>query len=229
MKFASVITILPAAVFAGKADIAMQVEALAANVSVSERNLIPILGPQLSHIDGYGCWCYFDGQYTKGRGQPASLVDAACQQLQHGYKCAILDGEEESDECTPWEVSYLSASQYGESLLVSKCDELNPGNNCASRACKIEGYFVIAMFQAFFDPESNHSPALLHENGFDPKVECPTKTGVKSEYKCCGYYPYTIRPYKTYDGKRACCNGKTYDAEIYECCADGSRQISCPL
>jgi hypothetical protein len=229
MKFTTLSAILPAAVFAGKQNIAQQVEALAKNVSISERNLIPILGPQLSHIDGYGCWCYFDGEYNKGKGQPASLVDAACQQLQHGYKCAILDGEEENQLCTPWEVDYLSASQYGESLLVSKCDELNPGDNCASRACKIEGYFVIAMFQAFFDPESNHSPALLHINGFDTSTECPTKHGEQSEYSCCGFYPYTIRPFKTYGGKRACCNGKTYDSEIYECCDDGSRQISCPL
>jgi hypothetical protein len=229
MKFAALSIILPATVFAGKADIALQVEALAANVSVSERNLIPILGPQLSHIDGYGCWCYFDGAYNKGRGQPASLVDAACQQLQHGYKCAILDGEEEGEECTPWEAQYLSASQYGESQLITKCDELNPDSMCGNRACKIEGYFVIAMFQAFFDPESNHSPALLHSNGFDTKAMCPTKAGERSEYKCCGTYPYSIRPFKTYDDKRKCCNGKTYDAEIYECCDDGSRQISCPL
>ena len=58
MKFAALSIILPATVFAGKTDIALQVEAMAQNVSVSERNLIPILGPQLAHIDGYGCWCY---------------------------------------------------------------------------------------------------------------------------------------------------------------------------
>jgi len=116
MKFAALSIILPATVFAGKTDIALQVEAMAQNVSVSERNLIPILGPQLAHIDGYGCWCYFDGAYNKGRGQPASLVDAACQQLQHGYKCAILDGDDEGQECVPWEVDYKIVLQKGHGI-----------------------------------------------------------------------------------------------------------------
>jgi len=226
--FTKISVILPAMAYAGKSDMALQFEAIT-NSSVSERNLVPILGPQLAQIDEYGCWCYFDNAYNKGRGQPASLVDATCQQLHNGYKCAILDGETEGEECVPWEASYLSASQYGEALIEAKCDELNPNDNCAQRACKVEGYFVISMFQAFFDPDNNHSSALLHSNGFDTQTSCPTKQGERSEYSCCGSYPKNIRPYKTYGGKRNCCAGKTYDAEIYECCDDGSRQISCPL
>merc|ERR1712110_82705 len=87
--FSKFVSLLPAVAFAGKSDMALQFEAITNNASVSQRNLIPILGPQLSQIDEYGCWCYFDGMYSKGRGQPASLVDATCQQLAHGYKCAI--------------------------------------------------------------------------------------------------------------------------------------------
>jgi len=228
MHSAILISALPFA-FAGKLEIESQIAAVN-NSTSSARNLIPILGPQLSQIDGYGCWCYFDGDYNKGRGQPASLIDASCQQLHNGYKCAMVDAEMEADDdCVPWEVPYFAGSHFGEAMLVEKCDELNPTDQCASRACKVEGWFVISIFQAFFDPESGHSSALLHDNGFDTTTECPTKTGVKSDYECCGTYPFSIRPFKTMNGDRACCQGKTYDAQIYSCCDDGSRQISCPL
>ena len=117
---------LPLTLFAGKVDIESQI-AVISNSSNNARNLIPILGPQLSQIDGYGCWCYFDGDYNKGRGQPASLVDATCQQLHNGYKCAMVDAEIEGNpDCVPWEVNYMAASHFGESQLIAKCDELNP-------------------------------------------------------------------------------------------------------
>merc|ERR1712159_843575 len=95
---------LPLTLFAGKAEIESQIAALS-NSSDSARNLVPILGPQLNQINGYGCWCYFDGEYNKGRGQPVSMVDSECQQLNNGYKCAMVDAEIEGDQnCVPWEV-----------------------------------------------------------------------------------------------------------------------------
>ena len=85
---------------------------------------------------------YFDDKHVLGKGQPASLVDAACQQLHNGYKCAIMDEELAGNECTPWEVTYKSASYLGEAQLAPKCEEFNGGDNCAAKACKIEGYRV---------------------------------------------------------------------------------------
>ena len=60
----------------------------------------------LQYLQEYGCWCYFDDIYKKGRGNPVSMIDSACKQLQHGYECAVLDGNLEGDSCVPWKVRY---------------------------------------------------------------------------------------------------------------------------
>ena len=46
--------------------------------------------------NGWGCWCYFDENSGRGRGQALNEGDAICKTLQHGYECIQL----ESAECT---------------------------------------------------------------------------------------------------------------------------------
>ena len=47
-----------------------------------------------------------------------------------------------------------------------------------------------------------------------------------NEHQCCGDSPSWF-PYNTAQGRRACCNGKTYDTHILSCCDDGSLRSSC--
>ena len=54
------------------------------------RNLQSQLGLWLSSINGYGCWCYFDGKFGKGKGEPIDELDQFCKTLQQGYECVIF-------------------------------------------------------------------------------------------------------------------------------------------
>ena len=54
------------------------------------RNLQSQLGLWLSSINGYGCWCYFDGKFGKGKGEPIDELDQFCKTLQQGYECIIF-------------------------------------------------------------------------------------------------------------------------------------------
>ena len=56
----------------------------------SLRNLQTQLGDFLTSINEYGCWCYFDGKYGKGKGEPIDELDGFCKTLQHGYECIIF-------------------------------------------------------------------------------------------------------------------------------------------
>merc|ERR1712226_550417 len=192
------------------------------------RNVAAMMGPSLTVINGYGCWCYFDDDsYGKGKGKPVAEVDAYCKTLMEGYECARLDSEEENadEPCIPWEVDYATGAQGNLDAIVSDCALRNVDDNCAIRACIVEGWFVNNIFQAFFGGFAIDT-SLQHDNGFSVKDQCPTNQGMKSEKSCCGVYPYR-HSYKTYGGGRACCGSKTYDVSISTCCADGKPRLSC--
>ena len=135
------------------------------------------------------------------------------------------DGFIESEPCIPWEIDYASASIHGEALLVEKCEQMNTGS-CAIRACVIEGFFVIKIFQAFFDTESNHESGYLHSDGFDPDLNCPSAGNVDSEVECCGNYPLR-HPFKTKNGENKCCGSKIYNEALFQCCPDETLSIIC--
>lgn len=196
--------------------------------NTGNRNIADMMGPSLSVIDGYGCWCYFQTEdFGKGKGKPASEVDAYCKTLMDGYECCKVDAEEENanETCIPWEVDYATGAQGSLDAIVSDCALRNAGDNCAIRTCIVEGWFVNNIFQAFFGGFAIDT-TLQHTNGFEPKTQCPTSNGMKSEKSCCGIYPYR-HTYKTYGGGRACCGSKTYDVSILTCCADGKPRLSC--
>ena len=60
----------------------------------------------IQQFDNYGCWCYFYDNVGRGKGTPVDELDGLCKTLHDGYTCAIIDSEEEGQECTPWEVPY---------------------------------------------------------------------------------------------------------------------------
>ena len=45
----------------------------------------------LETINGYGCWCYFDENWTKAKGKAQDSIDKECQQLIKGYRCLNLE------------------------------------------------------------------------------------------------------------------------------------------
>lgn len=192
----------------------------------------------IQSINGYGCWCYFQDNHGSGRGLPVNEVDNQCKILHDGYTCILMDAEFESQNCTPWDVQYNSATGLGlladdsernsslEEALRLKCKRANKKSNCAARACMVENYFVVRMFRLFlqgvtFDPTVKHSIGI-----FDPKKDCPIKDGLKSDKACCGDYPLRF-PYKSLNGDRGCCVDKTFNAAALVCCEDGSIKITC--
>merc|ERR1711881_109783 len=114
-------------------------------------------------LDEYGCWCYFYDNVGRGKGQPIDEVDGFCKSLNEGYECAIRDSEDEGISCTPWEVSYISGTGSGSDLFTS-CQSLN-ADNCAARACSVEGNFVEQLFALFLSGNSINFVDYSHAQG----------------------------------------------------------------
>jgi len=175
----------------------------------------------------YGCWCYFQEDVGKGKSQPVNAVDLQCKILHQGYECAIIDGEEEGNLCSPWEVEYNSAT--GQGLLSNiavenireECRSRNPGaDKCAQRACEVEGYFVMEIFKIFASGQALE-PEYQHDVDWQPdQINCPTAEGPYSDKKCCGQYPIRS-PFKTmsFDQERDCCADQVY-TKLYKVCCD---------
>lgn len=189
-----------------------------------------LLSGRLEQINGYGCWCYFQGDHGKGKGTPVNEVDTFCRYLHDGYECAIRDSKEEGHHCTPWKVDYNPAISLGGALfgpgndatIDFECAEKNPGNKCAERACLIEGYFVLNIMDSFFKGIM-FDPTKAHKKGFEPADHCPGQGGSghrKSGIACCGIYPRRF-PFRTLDGHRECCGTKAYNTLTNFCCSDG--------
>merc|ERR1712000_267674 len=68
-----------------------------------------------------GCWCYFDDDHGRGKGQPIDDLDGVCKTLHEGYECAMRDAEAEGTTCVPWEVAYVSAIGGATTTLQEAC------------------------------------------------------------------------------------------------------------
>ena len=90
-------------------------------------------------------------------------------------------------------------------------------NSCAQMACECDVYFVNRVFEHLMKFE----PSISIMNGFNREDECVSGYGSFEEKdKCCGTYPDRF-PFSSRDGNRGCCNTRTYDTSIMECCEDG--------
>ena len=183
----------------------------------------------LAAIDGYGCWCNFDTDYSKGKGDPVNIIDGHCKTLALGYTCAIMDGREENDPCEePWNSGYTPHDLFlvNTDPIPDQCLAKNAGDNCKIRSCIIEGHFSQIILEDFAN-SNVYDPNYKHGGGFfDPEIECVTGpgSGMQSEKSCCGIYPFVF-PFKTYGNDRACCGSRTYDTQN-KCCEDeGTSQI----
>ena len=112
---------------------------------------------------------------------------------------------------------------------------LNNGDNCESRGCAIEGYFILNIFELFLqgnylDLRYKHSFGYHH-----PQLDCPI--AYQFQYYvdeiCCGTYP--LRTYhKVRLGEVRKCCGQRYIKKIEdkECCDDisifdSSKKVCC--
>ena len=145
----------------------------------------------VERLDEYGCWCYFNDNVGRGKGTPVDEIDGFCKTLADGYQCAIIDGESEGNSCVPWEVSYSPGAGQGPELFQS-CQTQNPSDNCAARACSVEGIFVDNLFTFLISGTTIAYDTYGHnDSDFDPATDagCPVKTGIKvvsEEKSCCG-------------------------------------------
>merc|ERR1711909_201433 len=97
-----------------------------------------------------------------------------------------------TEPCVPWDVDYVTGAQGSVDSIVADCAVRNEGNNCAIRACIIEGWFVMNIFQEFFTGPPLDTTLSHDEGGFIPREQCTMQNhaGIPSEKSCCGTYPF---------------------------------------
>merc|ERR1711981_151725 len=229
LKVASFISILACVSRADKANIDRQLIKAVANSSLRafQGNIVSAI----ARLDEYGCWCYFYDNVGRGKGTPVDEIDGFCKTLADGYQCAMIDGEAENDQCVPWEKEYEAGTGAGRDRFTT-CATANPGDNCAIRACSVEGIFVDNLFAFLISGVAIPYETYGHnDTDFDPATDagCPVKKGypnVSGQKECCGAYPNRF-PYKTLDGARACCGSRTYNTELLNCCGSGQVIANC--
>merc|ERR1712154_402234 len=179
----------------------------------------PEIQQSVDNINEYGCWCFFGDDHGRGKGQPVDQVDEICKTLHDGYECAMRDAEDEATTCIPWEVDYNSAVGGDDVTIAEGCTAANSGNNCAIRACIVEGHFSANIINALLVQFVSVDQTKMHRNGFDYKGVCATKKngGGPSNKACCGVYPDRF-PFKTLNGDRKCCGSRTFNSLTLKCC-----------
>lgn len=185
----------------------------------------------------------------------------------HKSRCKITDGQDENIECTPWSVDYESATGIGFysgsqtpdiEAIRSECESNNPGtDNCPSRACQVEGYFVVSAFIMFVNGYVI-DVSKQHENGFDNgicggnRIATQTVTDGESVLGVAGSDsgevifdneetvtatagPVVLKeccgryPIRfPYNAvRKSCCGVGIYDPIFLVCCDDGVARVSC--
>ena len=135
------------------------------------------------------------------------------------------------------------------------CQQNNKGNRCAAQTCELELSMLTEYYRGVLqdpnftvlsvDPNNQHvkfggpfDPADSCGNPGNPSSVVNANQQQNSQYhagnhpmswssdkECCGTFPNRV-PYHTLNGQRACCNGKTYNTLMNNCCS-GVVQISC--
>lgn len=197
----------------------------------------------ISQIQGYACWCFFDGEHRgKAKGLPIDEFDTACRTLNWGYQCAVIDDSTANDPCVPWEVAYTAPTiipnQFGQDFGVL-CGDLNPTDPCAEHTCIVESIFI-STINALLVQQGKAPVAEYRHNHVDPGTGLPTFSHIDScpgfshdgvlVAACCGDYENQRKPFnKGENDERACCNGITFLTSIFQCCGPpiNAPQVSC--
>lgn len=216
---------IAAIIGATQANLQQQIDAVVDGNDVAARAFSGQIANTIDNLNEYACWCYFNEDHGRGKGTPIDAIDETCKTLHDGYECAMRDAEDEGTTCVPWEVSYVSAVGGTGQSVVEECASVNAGNNCAARACTIEGTFVANLLELFVGGASINNDHK-HSNGFDVATGCPVKKsgGGPSNKQCCGNYPDRF-PFKTVGGDRKCCGNRTYNSLTLKCCDTDSSTV----
>merc|ERR1711894_314224 len=171
------------------------------------------IGNTINSMNEYGCWCYFNDDHGRGKGTPVDAIDEMCKTLHEG------------STCVPWEVDYTSAVGGSGLTIAEECANVNSDNNCAIRACSVEGSFMANLLDVFISGNGINNDNR-HSNGFDQATVCATKKngGGPSNKACCGNYPDRF-PFKTVGGDRQCCGSRTYNSLTLKCCDASASQV----
>jgi len=203
--------------------------AASAYTNATERAMTSTMSP----IWEYGCWCYFQTDHGRGKGQVQNAVDGICQVLHHGYTCIKMDAINVNDMlgCDPFAHTYNLQQTLGNSQqeLEMECIASNPGDKCAQAICLVEAKFILNFIQIGTTPGFVFDASLKHEFGtFNPDM-CVTGANGGSNWTedmCCGDYPLRF-PFKSKGGARDCCGNRTYNTALQQCCSDGTVNVSC--
>lgn len=168
----------------------------------------------------YGCNCYpenFDEEYQDSgvelwhmghNGMPVDEVDQVCHRAFHLYHCFEQDG------CIKGDAFVYHMTTEGD-LVCGPEDDANYASDpdgffCEQSACLAEKKFAEEVYPLIGNPQT------FKDNNKDNyrlwnKGECVRQAGASlAKNECCGAYPYR----------------KPYDANISECCSDGSVQAA---
>lgn len=173
------------------------------------RAIVELTGPfqPYEYIKAYGCWCNFEN-FRAGRREPVDFIDEQCKALHDNYECinranvgtgCSAEQDVYNDNAITSFISLaafqdargdsVKAAQYVDQFLT-RCENLNAGNNCLIDACKAESYFIYKIVFKIFEVTEDNSNR--HINGFDTSISCaPTQTGVVDRIMmCCGESPF---------------------------------------
>lgn len=178
--------------------------------------------PSYGQLLQYGCWCQLHTQLWEGsnKGVPLDPLDAACRSWNKCYDCQTMDKK----TCNGLENEYGKIA-YNSHLDELACDYAAEPNTCARTACECDLQLAQSLYEYSYDFNQDY----MASKGFDPAQECKASRegGQQTSLvdSCCGTSPNRF-PFYSDNGKRACCNGKTFDAQNLVCCPDGPA-VSC--
>lgn len=175
--------------------------------------------PAYDQILSYGCWCQlFSSLWTHHsakKGTPVDHLDAACRSWSKCHECIRMD----YSECDPLTDDYGKLA-YNTHLDYISCQFAANEGTCGRSACECDVRLANSLYEFSYDFQQENTEM----NYFDPAQQCKSSGLADGQAmmvdQCCGTSPNRF-PYFSDNGKRACCNGKTYDAENLVCCSHG--------
>merc|ERR1712176_895789 len=179
----------------------------------------------------YGCHCFSDIKtdlLTPGTGRAIDKIDSACKALIDCLNCSAED-HGLSKKCNQY-VGYSYESYVNEETGANELMCTDDHDTCKRSMCECDARFIKTVQK--YNYEVEHS-----KNKLDKIRSCPkqnNRTGGKltsnligggrsggDEVKvCCG--PPGLRHPITVTMTRDCCNTKTYNPFLSECCSDGT-------
>ena len=146
-------------------------------------------------IYGYGCWCNFNQDISKGYGSPVDAWDQVCKSVQLCTRCIQFDKINSNQEtCDLANTSYKNNINFNinTSTLESDCETDNFGDECAIGLCQCELQMYRELYQLTISDVNPADLSFKHENGFDRQDEGSCQKRAHSTFEtsqCCGNYP----------------------------------------